>query len=62
MLYGNPEHGSQSFDNIGSAVLAVFTAMTAEGWSEIMDRLLDSQNTTIVGVFFMMLMVMGGLL
>ena len=62
VLYGNPEHGSQSFDNIGSAVLAVFTAMTAEGWSEIMDRLLDSQNATIVGVFFMMLMVMGGLL
>lgn len=37
---------TESFDNIGYAILVVFQAMTAEGWSEIMDHLMDSQDGT----------------
>eukprot|EP01043_Picozoa_sp_COSAG02_P015309 COSAG02_NODE_650_length_18912_cov_23.728698_4_plen_1651_part_00 len=59
--FGNPENGNQSFDNIGTALLVVFQAMTAEGWSEIMDHLMDSQDGVITGVYFTCLMILGGL-
>ena len=59
--FGNPENGNQGFDNIGMALLVVFQAMTAEGWSEIMDRLMDSQDGAIIGTYFTCLMILGGL-
>ena len=48
---GNPKAGHQSFDNIGSAILIVFQAMTAEGWTEVMDRLLDVSSGSIVAPY-----------
>eukprot|EP00656_Telonema_subtile_P033524 TRINITY_DN37221_c0_g1_i1.p1 TRINITY_DN37221_c0_g1~~TRINITY_DN37221_c0_g1_i1.p1 ORF type:complete len:110 (-),score=9.17 TRINITY_DN37221_c0_g1_i1:34-363(-) len=34
-----------NFDNIGAAIMSVFTISTSEGWSDIMYDLMDSSST-----------------
>ncbi|XP_044038176.1 voltage-dependent T-type calcium channel subunit alpha-1H-like isoform X2 [Siniperca chuatsi] len=58
----NPQMGAISFDNIAFAWIAIFQAVTLEGWSEIMFYVMDAHSiwsflffilVTIVGSFIM---------
>eukprot|EP00756_Hemistasia_phaeocysticola_P066115 Hpha_TRINITY_DN9008_c0_g2::TRINITY_DN9008_c0_g2_i1::g.141968::m.141968 len=55
---GNPSHGKVSFDNVGAAMLTLFTAVTMEGWSGFMYDVSDS-TTQWASVYFVCLMLLG---
>ncbi|KAM7412341.1 hypothetical protein PAMA_022023 [Pampus argenteus] len=59
----NPQEDAISFDNIGFAWIAIFQAVTLEGWTEIMYYVMDANSfwsfvffvlVTIIGSFVMM--------
>ena len=61
-VFGNPDGGFTNFDEIHSALLTVFNTMTLEGWSGTVFALTDADGGIVVSVYFMSLMVVGGLL
>ena len=56
---GNPNYGFSSFDSLPSAALAVFQVVTLEGWTELMDVLLDVSLDALVGVYFGVIVCVG---
>lgn len=54
---GNPNDGTQSFDNIGDAFLSIFVASTMEGWTDMMYGLMRSSNGTAAWVYFVTLLL-----
>jgi hypothetical protein len=58
----NPDGGFTGFNNIGMAILTVFNTMTLEGWSGTVFALTQAQGGALVYIYFMTLLVLGGLL
>ena len=56
---GNPNNGFSSFDSLPAAALAVFQVITLEGWTELMDTLLDVSMDALVGVYFGVIVCVG---
>lgn len=56
---GNPNFGFSSFDSLPAGALLVFQVLTLEGWTELMDVLLDVSNDALVGVFFGVVVCVG---
>uniref|UniRef100_A0A7S1U343 Ion transport domain-containing protein n=1 Tax=Phaeomonas parva TaxID=124430 RepID=A0A7S1U343_9STRA len=51
--------GITNFDNIFSALLSCFQAVTMEGWTDIMYQIQDGVNGPIGSIFFVSLIVIG---
>jgi hypothetical protein len=49
------------YDNIGHAFLNIFVAVTLEGWVDQMYWLEDSYGAAVPSIFFIMLIIFGGL-
>ena len=56
--YQNPDLGKASFDNIGVAVLTLFTGLTLEGWTEIMYDVVDA-TTPFACLYFLFVVMVG---
>ena len=56
-----PNYNVSSFDEFGQSFVAIFYAVTLEGWVDIMYQLQDSFNPSVVAVFFACLAVFGGM-
>ena len=56
---GNPNYGFSSFDSMPEGALLVFQVITLEGWTELMDVLLDVSMDGLVGVFFGVIVCVG---
>ncbi|KAM7365209.1 hypothetical protein PAMP_016155 [Pampus punctatissimus] len=56
----NPQKDAISFDNIGFAWIAIFQAITLEGWTEIMYYVMDA-NSFWSFVFFILVTIIGSL-
>eukprot|EP01062_Namystynia_karyoxenos_P002769 TRINITY_DN1097_c0_g2_i1.p1 TRINITY_DN1097_c0_g2~~TRINITY_DN1097_c0_g2_i1.p1 ORF type:complete len:2446 (+),score=704.96 TRINITY_DN1097_c0_g2_i1:141-7478(+) len=54
----NPNYGQEHFDNIGAAALSLFVAVTMEGWSSLMYRIMDASSYTS-SLFFVTLILFG---
>ena len=52
------QYGYFNFDNIGSAVMSIFRAITLEGWTPVMYNFMDSSGF-IAGLYFPILIVIG---
>jgi len=53
--------GITNFDNIGIAMISVFQCITAENWVTIMYIMQDCSDQLMVTIFFLVLVVSGGL-
>ena len=52
--------GAGSFDNIGDAIILVFTSVTLEGWVDVMYALYHSFGASwLVSAYFILLVVFG---
>lgn len=49
-----------SFNNYGKALLAVYQAITLEGWVLMMYNYMDCNNPAIISVLFFVILVIGG--
>ncbi|KAJ9444288.1 Voltage-dependent calcium channel type D subunit alpha-1 [Diplonema papillatum] len=56
--YGNPNYGKTSFDNIGSALLTLFTALTLEGWTDLMYDVSDA-SSPYASIYFLLIVLAG---
>eukprot|EP01065_Artemidia_motanka_P049742 TRINITY_DN8328_c0_g1_i1.p1 TRINITY_DN8328_c0_g1~~TRINITY_DN8328_c0_g1_i1.p1 ORF type:complete len:2109 (+),score=672.20 TRINITY_DN8328_c0_g1_i1:54-6380(+) len=54
----NPNLGQEHFDNIGAAVLTLFVAVTMEGWTALMYRVIDA-SSYYSALFFVVLIMFG---
>eukprot|EP01064_Diplonema_japonicum_P039661 TRINITY_DN9_c4_g1_i1.p1 TRINITY_DN9_c4_g1~~TRINITY_DN9_c4_g1_i1.p1 ORF type:complete len:1736 (+),score=356.14 TRINITY_DN9_c4_g1_i1:114-5321(+) len=54
----NPNHGKTSFDHIGVAILSLFTALTLEGWTDLMYDVIDA-TTPFASVYFIFVVLVG---
>lgn len=54
------DYGLTNFDNIWSAFVTAFQIVTLEGWSTIMERLIDSWWRTPTIIAFALLILLGG--
>eukprot|EP01062_Namystynia_karyoxenos_P048384 TRINITY_DN36802_c0_g1_i4.p1 TRINITY_DN36802_c0_g1~~TRINITY_DN36802_c0_g1_i4.p1 ORF type:complete len:2056 (+),score=611.93 TRINITY_DN36802_c0_g1_i4:690-6857(+) len=54
----NPHNGKVGFDNIGIAALTLFTALTLEGWTEVLYEVIDG-TTYFAALFFVILIIFG---
>ena len=56
---GNPNYGFSSFDSMPVAALLIFQVITLEGWTELMDVLMDVSMDGLVGVYFGVIVCVG---
>ena len=57
---GNPNYGFTHFDNIGNAMMTIFTSITLEGWVDVMYNLMDGWGTPwFVITYFILLVLIG---
>lgn len=54
------EYGTGSFDNIGTAMVSIFTSITLEGWVDISYRLLDAFGLPVLTCIYFILMILLG--
>eukprot|EP01062_Namystynia_karyoxenos_P067252 TRINITY_DN6115_c1_g1_i1.p1 TRINITY_DN6115_c1_g1~~TRINITY_DN6115_c1_g1_i1.p1 ORF type:complete len:2160 (+),score=713.69 TRINITY_DN6115_c1_g1_i1:175-6654(+) len=54
----NPEQGKVHFDNIATAMLTLYTAISLEGWSSMMYHTLDA-STDFAAIYWVLLVVVG---
>merc|ERR1711871_1743265 len=54
------EFGTGSFDNIGTAMISIFTSITLEGWVDISYRLLDAFGLPVLTCVYFILMILLG--
>merc|ERR1711871_251075 len=54
------EYGTGSFDNIGTAMISIFTSITLEGWVDISYRLLDAFGLPVLTCVYFILMILLG--
>ena len=53
------DYGLSNFDNLGNAMLTIFTMITLEGWTKIMYNLMDSSNPYAAIAFCVSLVIVG---
>ena len=56
---GNPNYGFSSFDHLGWGTLSVFQVITLEGWTELLDVLMDVSPPALVFPYFVVLVTVG---
>ena len=57
---GNPNYGYTHFDNIGNAMMTIFTSITLEGWVDVMYNLMDGWGApALVIIYFILLVILG---
>ncbi|XP_003381186.1 transporter, cation channel family [Trichinella spiralis] len=54
-----PNHGITNFDNIGFAMLTVFTCVSQEGWTDVMYWVNDAVGNEWPWIYFVSLVVLG---
>ena len=59
--FANPNFGITQFDDIGHALINIFTAVTLEGWTDQMYWFQDSYGRFPADVFFICLIIFGSL-
>ena len=61
-LVAKQEFGTGSFDNIGTAMISIFTSITLEGWVDIAYRLFDSFGLPVLtAIYFVMMILLGSM-
>jgi len=60
-LAGNPAWGVTGFDSIPQGFLAIFVAITLEGWVDVMYQLQDSFSGPLPIIFMVFLILFGSL-
>ena len=56
----NPASGLMSFDNVYQAMIPLLQAITFDDWTEVMYALMTSLGSSLVCVYFLAIVVLGG--